>query len=58
MLVDSVQIAAFDYLVSAEGQGGWVVGWDSPVSAPIAIRIRWTRAGVGDSLLCVIGEGG
>ncbi|MGH7533425.1 MAG: PulJ/GspJ family protein [Gemmatimonadales bacterium] len=43
MLADSVRAGAFDYL-SEYGEGTtWLSGWQSPVSAPIAIRIRLTR---------------
>ena len=57
-LADSVEAGEFEYLVAAEGQGGWVRGWDSPVSAPIAIRITWSRGEARDTLLCLIGERG
>jgi prepilin-type N-terminal cleavage/methylation domain-containing protein len=57
-VVDSVGGAALDYLVDGAGDGGWVNGWSSPVSAPLAIRIRWIRAGIADTLLCPIGARG
>lgn len=55
-LVDSIGAGGLDYLADPEGGGGWVVGWESPVSAPLAIRMKWSRGGVVDSLLCPIGQ--
>lgn len=57
-LVDSAEMATIDYLADAAGDAGWVSGWSSPVSAPLAMRLRWTRAGVADTLLCSIGARG
>lgn len=57
-IVDSVTGATLDYLVDGSGEGGWVTGWSSPVSAPIALRARWIRADVSDTLLCPIGARG
>ena len=42
-LADSVSSGAFDYLAEYGPQTTWLVGWQSPVSAPIAVRIRLTR---------------
>ena len=56
-LTDSGMGSVFDYLPD-RGDEGWLAGWNSPVSVPVAIRMRWTQAGVSDSLLCVIGERG
>lgn len=55
---DSIESAAIDYLVDASGDGGWVAGWSSPVSAPMAIRLRSWHRGVVDTLLCPIGGRG
>lgn len=42
-LADSVRAGAFDYL-SEYGEGTtWLSGWQSPVSAPIAVRVRLVR---------------
>ncbi|MEO6059947.1 MAG: prepilin-type N-terminal cleavage/methylation domain-containing protein, partial [Candidatus Limnocylindria bacterium] len=49
-LADSVGAAAIDYLLDGAGEGGWVSGWSSPVSAPLAIRLRWNRGEVIDTL--------
>lgn len=57
-LADSIDAAVIDYLVSGAGEGGWVTGWSSPVSAPLAIRLRWSRGEVADTLLCWIGARG
>ncbi len=57
-VVDSSETPTLDYLSDPGGEGGWVTGWSSPVSAPLAIRIRWIRAGVADTLLCSIGARG
>lgn len=57
-VIDSAATATLDYLADGAGERGWVTGWSSPVSAPLAIRIRWTRAGATESLLCPIGARG
>lgn len=57
-VVDSAESPTLDYLSDGGGEGGWVTGWSSPVSAPLAIRMRWTRAGVADTLFCTIGARG
>jgi prepilin-type N-terminal cleavage/methylation domain-containing protein len=57
-IVDSAEAPTLDYLSDGAGDGGWVMGWSSPVSAPLAIRIRWVRAGVADTILCPIGARG
>jgi prepilin-type N-terminal cleavage/methylation domain-containing protein len=56
--VDSADAVTLDYLVDGGGEGGWVTGWSSPVSAPLAIRVRWTTGDVADTLLCPIGARG
>lgn len=56
--VDSAATVTLDYLVDGAGAGGWVSGWSSPVSAPLAIRVRWTSGEVSDTLLCPIGARG
>lgn len=43
LLVDSLRSGAFDYLAEYGAQTTWLSGWQSPVSAPIAVRIRLTR---------------
>jgi prepilin-type N-terminal cleavage/methylation domain-containing protein len=42
-LADSVRTVAFDYLLEPGAQTTWAREWVSPVSAPLAIRIRITR---------------
>lgn len=43
MLTDSVQSLAFDYLLEPGAESRWVREWVSPVSAPLAVRMRITR---------------
>ena len=46
---DSVTDAGFDYLLEPGVESRWVREWVSPVSAPVAIRVRVTRGlGMGD----------
>jgi len=49
----------FDYLLSTGADSRWVQGWQSPVSAPVAIRIRLVRVdGRADTMLLSIGPRG
>ena len=65
-LMDSVAELAFDYLLEPGAESRWVREWVSPVSAPLAVRMRVTRAGHGtretgnvvDTLLFLIKERG
>ena len=43
VLVDSVRAGAGDDRAEEGAQTTWLSGWQSPVSAPIAVRIRLTR---------------
>jgi prepilin-type N-terminal cleavage/methylation domain-containing protein len=56
--LDRVDGVTLDYMIGVRGEGEWVTGWHSPVSAPLAIRVRWSERGVSDSLLCLIGGRG
>ncbi len=50
-----------DYLLVPGSESGWVDRWESPVSAPVAIRLRLARAdssGAVDTLLFAIGGRG
>ncbi len=65
VLADSVAQIQFDYLLEPGENATWVREWISPVSAPLAIRLRVTRAGRGergagvvDTLLCLVGPRG
>lgn len=50
---------AFDYLLAYGATSTWVREWHSPVSAPLAVRLRVLRPdGVVDTLLLVIGPRG
>jgi len=65
-LIDGVTGIAFDYLLEPGAGSRWVREWVSPVSAPVAIRIRVARGGgtgdggrvVTDTLLLLIKERG
>jgi hypothetical protein len=65
-LMDSVAELAFDYLLEPGAESRWVREWVSPVSAPLAVRMRIGRAGcempdagcVVDTLLFLIKERG
>ena len=65
-LVDSVTNVQVDYLLEPGAESRWVREWVSPVSAPVAVRMRIERAGHGaqdtgnvvDTLLFLIKERG
>ena len=65
-LADSLTEVEFDYLLEPGAESRWVREWVSPVSAPVAVRMRVTRAGCGrqgagcvmDTLLFLIKERG
>ena len=65
-LMDDVDDVAFDYLLEPGAESRWVREWVSPVSAPIAVRLRVARTGCGmgdagcgvDTLLLLIKERG
>jgi prepilin-type N-terminal cleavage/methylation domain-containing protein len=56
--LDGADHVTLDYLIGVRGEGEWAAGWHSPVSAPMAIRARWSLGGVADTLLCAIGGRG
>jgi prepilin-type N-terminal cleavage/methylation domain-containing protein len=66
VLMDSVADLALDYLLEPGVDSRWVREWVSPVSAPVALRMRIERAGCGmrdarcvvDTLLFLIRERG
>ncbi len=65
-LMDSVAELALDYLLEPGAESRWVREWVSPVSAPLAVRMRIEKAGCGtrdarcvvDTLLFLIKERG
>lgn len=57
-LSDSVANVAFDYLLEPGADTKWVREWVSPVSAPLAVRIRVERPRATDTLLLLIKERG
>ncbi len=65
VLADSVADVQCDYLLEPGERAIWVREWISPVSAPIAIRLRIARTGSGewgagivDTLLLIVGPRG
>lgn len=66
ILADSVASVTFDYLLEPGAESRWVREWVSPVSAPIAVRMRIGRPGNGkretgnvvDTLLFLVKERG
>lgn len=62
VLRDSVTVFAIDYLIDPGLHSPWVQGWQSPVSAPLAIRLRTTsQAATGevtDTLIVPLGSRG
>jgi len=58
-LIPAVRIA-IDYLPAVGADTSWVRGWQSPVSAPVAVRLRLLTAEGGpiDTLLFTIGTRG
>ncbi len=61
-LADSVAALSVDYLLEPGADSRWVQRWISPLTAPVAVRLRITRR-VGetaqvDTLLLLIGERG
>ncbi len=61
-LADSVVGAQFDYLLEPGARTKWVATWISPLSAPVAVRLRIARRANSlewtDTLLVLIGERG
>lgn len=57
-LLDRVRAVGFDYLLEPGAREVWVREWISPVSAPVAVRIRVRRPGGTDTLLLVVGSRG
>ena len=65
-LSDTVTDVQFEYLLEPGTESRWVREWVSPVSAPVAVRMRITKAGNGkretgnvvDTLLFLIKERG
>ena len=58
-LMDSVSDLQLDYLLEPGADSRWVREWVSPVSAPVAVRLRIARTGyVVDTLLFLIKERG
>jgi len=59
VLADSVAALDIDYLLDYGADATWVRNWQSPVSAPLVLRMRIARAeSVVDTLLLVAGPRG
>ena len=61
ILADSVSHVGFDYLLEPGANTTWAREWLSPVSAPLAVRVRIDYQGIpqrADTLLLVIGGRG
>lgn len=62
VLADSLTTLAFDYLLEPGADSRWVRVWLSPLSAPLAVRMRWGRllggSGRVDTLLLLVKERG
>jgi len=58
VLADSITAVALDYLLDPGATEHWVGEWISPVSAPLAVRLRMERAGAADTLLLLVGPRG
>lgn len=58
LLADSVTRVEFDYLLEPGADTKWVREWISPVSAPLAVRLRIARGERVDTLLFLIKERG
>jgi len=57
-LQPGVRNVDFDYLLEPGAESRWVRDWVSPVSAPLAVRIRLTRdSGVDTTVLLIKGRG-
>lgn len=58
-LFDSLSAVGFDYLLEPGLTSRWATAWESPISAPLAVRIRLTRLdGRADTLLVLVGPRG
>lgn len=57
-LGDSVAALEFDYLLEPGANAVWVREWISPVSAPLAVRVRIAHGERTDTLLFIVGPRG
>jgi prepilin-type N-terminal cleavage/methylation domain-containing protein len=57
-LATGVSSLALDYLLEPGANSHWVSAWSSPVSAPLAVRMRVSRQSRVDTLLFLIGPRG
>lgn len=57
-ITDSVRTVEFDYLLTTGLESRWVSQWTSPISPPLAIRVRVTRNRGIDTTLVLVGRRG
>ena len=57
-LQDGLSGIEFDYLLEPGADAAWVRTWISPLSAPVAVRVRVIRVAAVDTLLFIIGPRG
>lgn len=57
-LQDGVKGVEFDYLLEPGAGAVWVREWVSPLSAPVAVRVRIIRVAAVDTLLFIVGQRG
>jgi len=58
-IADSIASVGFDYLLDPGLNTTWAGSWESPVSAPLAIRVRLNGLnGTSDTLLILVGPRG
>jgi prepilin-type N-terminal cleavage/methylation domain-containing protein len=53
-----VSSVEFDYILEPGANATWVREWISPVSAPVAVRVRIARGAAVDTLLFIVGSRG
>jgi prepilin-type N-terminal cleavage/methylation domain-containing protein len=58
VLAEDIDAVAFDYLLEPGADSKWVREWISPVSAPLAIRLRLRHGTMVDTLLFLVKERG
>jgi prepilin-type N-terminal cleavage/methylation domain-containing protein len=58
VLREGIRRATFDYLLQTGAGAPWLRQWSSPVSAPIAIRLRVEEEDAVDTVLLVVGPRG
>ncbi|MEM7417907.1 MAG: prepilin-type N-terminal cleavage/methylation domain-containing protein [Gemmatimonadota bacterium] len=52
-VLDSLDHAVFDYRIRSNQGDDWLVRWESYTELPLAVRLRYTRDGVHDTLVVI-----